>query len=771
MSLFGFRRGRNIRGGLRVASGPIDDLRSVLADRAVLLRLALGLATVGALLVCVQGWKQAFPYRLHQRPPAGIAAVVDFQRVNRERTTRARDRAAEQVPHVFRRDDRTLTRLPQELRIGLLSFIQAGEVSMLPAEIRRAFGLSAEGPLPPSGGMPSADRAEVFQRLKALAANEQLLKDVIADFARFIQPLDEHGLLRPEHLPTDLAAGGLIAVHDPNGDLHPISLADVQLAPLLAPTGKLHNRWAVFPALLPYRSELEHWLKVQSVETLFYDDVATQAARQKARAEEPEVLDAYYEGNLLVKPGEPIDEARLDLLQAEYQELESRATPRERIVRIIFVFSMLSTLAMLIGYHLVRNEPKLVWNVGALSLYLGLLVLTVGLARLLSFDPWRADVAPVLVAVMACAIVYNQVLATLTAFALSLVVIVSTGGDLGRFTMLMGVCATAAILLPSVPSRSTLVIVGVWTAVVCFLMYVGMAVVESRSGVVDSLSGLPMWRNPEEWFQALRCAGWCLAAGFLVSGSLPFIEAAFGAVTDISLLELGDVSHPLLQELVRRAPGTYNHSITVASIGETAADSIGANGLLVRVGAYFHDIGKMLKPHYFVENMTGGENRHEHLAPAMSTLIIIGHVKDGADLARQHNLPQALIDFIEQHHGTTLVEYFYHEATKQAEEQPDHRTDAEESHFRYPGPKPQTREAAVLMIADAVEGASRSLSEPTPSRIERLVHEIALKRLLDGQFDDCGLTMTQLSRIEESLTKSLTAMYHGRVKYPEQRTA
>jgi cyclic-di-AMP phosphodiesterase PgpH len=772
MSLFGFRRGRNNRGGgLRVASGPVDGLRALLANRAVLSRLALGLLTVAALLVCVQGWKRDFPHRLYQRPAAGIAAIVDFQRVNRERTTRARDRAAEQVPHIFRRDDRSLVRLPQELRVELLSFLQAGEVAMLPAEIRRAFGLAADGALPPSGGMPSADRNEVFQRLKKLAADEQQLKDVIADFTRFIQPLEEQGLLRPEHLPTDLAAGGLIAFDDPKGELHAVSLADVQLAPLLAPTGKLHTRWAVFPALLPYRSELEHWLKVQSVETLFYDDVATQAARQKARTEEPEVLDVYYEGNLLVKSGESIDEAKLDLLHAEYRQLESLNTLRERIVRAVVVFLMLSTLAMLIGYHLVRNEPKLVASVTGLSLYLGLLVLTVGLARLLSFDPWRAELAPVLVAVMVCAIAYNQVLATLTAFVLSIVVIISTGGDLGRFTMVMGVCATASILLPSVPSRSTLVVVGVWTALLCFLMHWGIAVVENRSGVVDNPSGLPLWQNADEWFQALRSAGWCLAAGFLVSGCLPFIEAAFGAVTDISLLELGDVSHPILQELVRRAPGTYNHSITVASIGETAADAIGANGLLVRVGAYFHDIGKMLKPHYFVENMTGGENRHEHLAPAMSTLIIIGHVKDGADLARQHNLPQPLVDFIEQHHGTTLVEYFFHEAARQAEEQPDHRTDAEESHFRYPGPKPQSREAAVLMIADAVEGASRSLSEPTPSRIERLVHEIALKRLLDGQFDDCGLTMTQLSRIEESLTKSLTAMYHGRVKYPEQRTA
>jgi hypothetical protein len=193
---------------------------------------------------------------------------------------------------------------------------------------------------------------------------------------------------------------------------------------------------------------------------------------------------------------------------------------------------------------------------------------------------------------------------------------------------------------------------------------------------------------------------------------------------------------------------------------------------MVRVGAYYHDIGKMLKPQYFVENMTEGQtSRHEHLAPAMSTLIIIGHVKDGVDLAHQHNLPQPLVDFIEQHHGTTLVEYFFREATRKAEGEPDHKTDAEESSFRYPGPKPQTREAGVLMLADAVESASRTLSDPTAKRIEGLVHEITMKRLLDGQFDESSLTLTEIHTIEESLTKSLIGIYHGRIKYPEQRTA
>ncbi len=190
------------------------------------------------------------------------------------------------------------------------------------------------------------------------------------------------------------------------------------------------------------------------------------------------------------------------------------------------------------------------------------------------------------------------------------------------------------------------------------------------------------------------------------------------------------------------------------------------------MGAYFHDIGKMLKPQYFVENTEGGESsRHKDLAPAMSTLIIIGHVKDGVDLALEHHLPQSIIDFIEQHHGTTLVQYFYHEALKQAEAEPDHRTDAEEASFRYPGPKPQTREAGVMMLADAVESASRTLSEPTPKRVETLVNKITMDKLLDGQFEESNLTLTEINIIKESLTHSLSAIYHGRIKYPDQRSA
>ena len=208
----------------------------------------------------------------------------------------------------------------------------------------------------------------------------------------------------------------------------------------------------------------------------------------------------------------------------------------------------------------------------------------------------------------------------------------------------------------------------------------------------------------------------------------------------------------------------------MGSIAEAAADAIGARGLLCRVGAYYHDIGKMLKPGYFIENQPRDQNRHESLVPAMSTLVIIAHIKDGADLARQHNLPQPIIDFIEQHHGTTLVEYFFERAHEQQQHDPN-GGEVDESLYRYPGPKPQTRESGVLMLADAAESASRSLVDPAPARIESLVRDVAERKLDDGQFDESGLTLRELRTIEDSMIKSLIANYHGRVKYPEQKTA
>jgi len=493
-----------------------------------------------------------------------------------------------------------------------------------------------------------------------------------------------------------------------------------------------------------------------------HDLQARVAFRCSSPGEEDLFLD-FPAGEPLAEAGEPLTPRMVEILRCEHEAFLAQRGPkhqfRHRVYRSLSVFGLLSVLYAMGGYYLVTRRRRVVERLRSLSALLLAIVLTVGMSRWLSVDPWRAGLLPPLLFAMTLSVAYGRELAMLFCVSLALTLAVTVGHTLGSFILLTGVMAAAILLLRRVRTRTKLIQVGLFAGLAAFALTVAVNILDSQP-IGLPLVTLALWNGL-----------WGVAAGFLVSGTLPFIERGFGVLTEISLIELGDVAHPLLQELVRRAPGTYNHSINVASLAEAAAERIGASGLLVRVGAYFHDIGKMLKPEYFIENQGTESSRHETLMPAMSTLIIIAHVKDGADLARQHHLPRPLIDFIEQHHGTTLVEYFYHRASQQQQQQDPGGAAVEENSYRYPGPKPQTKEAGVLMLADAVEGAARVLAEPTPARIENLVHEIAMKRLLDGQFDESGLNLQELRIVEESLVKSLAAVYHGRVKYPSQQTA
>jgi putative nucleotidyltransferase with HDIG domain len=263
-------------------------------------------------------------------------------------------------------------------------------------------------------------------------------------------------------------------------------------------------------------------------------------------------------------------------------------------------------------------------------------------------------------------------------------------------------------------------------------------------------------------------AGWhalaTMAVAILLQSLLPLLEKTFKITTSMTLLDYSDANQPLLKRLAMEAPGTFSHSLMIGSIAEAAAEAIGRNGLLCRVGAYYHDIGKINKPGYFVENQFGSFSQHKELSPAMSQLIIVGHVKDGIELADEYGLPVVLKQFIETHHGTTLVEYFYNQAKKKLDEKP---FELSETEFRYAGPKPLTKEAAIVMLADSVEGTVRALPEVTPTRIEVIVHNMAMKRLQDGQFDECDLSLRELSLIEASISKTLIAHYHGRIAYPK----
>ncbi|MGE4619028.1 MAG: HDIG domain-containing metalloprotein [Planctomycetota bacterium] len=256
-----------------------------------------------------------------------------------------------------------------------------------------------------------------------------------------------------------------------------------------------------------------------------------------------------------------------------------------------------------------------------------------------------------------------------------------------------------------------------------------------------------------------------VAAGILITSALPFLEKWFDVLTEIRLVELADTHRPLLNEFSLLAPGSFQHSLMVGQLAEEAATSIGANGLLCRVGALYHDIGKMMKPGYFVENMQGGENVHDRLSPEMSRLVVIAHVKDGMRIAEEEHLPTPIVDMIPMHHGTSVVEFFFHKH-KQAQQIDNEEADRNREAFRYPGPRPTFREAGILMVADGVEASSRTLSDPTPTRVRQHVRNIIQARAQEGQLDECELTMSDLHRIEDAFVRVLTAIHHGRVKYP-----
>ncbi|MDB5085487.1 MAG: metal-dependent phosphohydrolase [Bacilli bacterium] len=250
----------------------------------------------------------------------------------------------------------------------------------------------------------------------------------------------------------------------------------------------------------------------------------------------------------------------------------------------------------------------------------------------------------------------------------------------------------------------------------------------------------------------------------LTIGTLPFLESAFGLLTPVRLLELSDPNHPLLKKLLMEAPGSYHHSLIVGNLAEAAAETVGANALLCRVGSYFHDVGKTKRPAFFIENQFSRDNPHDKLAPSLSHLIITSHVKDGLEMLEQYRLPKPIRDICEQHHGTTILQYFYHKAVEADTEKGN---TIEADLFRYPGPKPQTKEAAIVMLCDAVEATVRGMSRPTPNRIEAVIRKIIRERLNDGQLDECDLTLKDLDKAAEAFMLTLNGIYHNRIEYPD----
>jgi putative nucleotidyltransferase with HDIG domain len=334
---------------------------------------------------------------------------------------------------------------------------------------------------------------------------------------------------------------------------------------------------------------------------------------------------------------------------------------------------------------------------------------------------------------------------------------------------------TAVYLTLQVRRRSKLIRAGVGVGLAIWLLSLTF-------GLIGPIS----WFSPmaNDWgmigLQSALAVGNGIVTATVIGGILPILEHLFQVTTDISWLEASDLNHPLLRRMTIEAPGTYHHSLVVANLAEAAAEAIGANATLCRVCSYFHDIGKLVKPEYFTENMNFERNPHDDLAPTMSALIIIAHVKEGVDLALKHKLNQRIIDIIQEHHGTSLVYYFYQRALQQQEEaraggkitniREEDIPEVREESFRYSGPKPQTKESAIVSLADMVESASRSLEKPTPQKIEQLVNELIEERIADRQLDDCDLTLGDLKIIADRFRFTLMTMLHSRIAYPKQET-
>ena len=471
-----------------------------------------------------------------------------------------------------------------------------------------------------------------------------------------------------------------------------------------------------------------------------YSPEKTRRAEQQAMASVQPVMTIIRKGAAVVREGEIVTKDDIRILE----EL-GLYKPRLEVPRVLGVCLLVGLgLGVLFGY-LFRYRYDLLVSRRYLAVLGVIMVATATICRLLL--EVSVFLTPVAIASVLVTTLMDRRLGLLVTGVLAVFV-----GVMANSLPVMGVAfltgAVGVLALSRVDSRPQLISATLLVGLANFLAVLAFELVEAR-----------------EFRGVLESAGFGLLNGFLSGwvavGALPMFEQFSGITTHFRLLDLSHMNEPLLKRLTLEAPGTYQHSMMVANLSEQAARAIGANSLLCRVGAYYHDIGKMKRPRFFIENQMGLENPHDKLAPSLSTRIIHSHVKDGIEMAKQAKLPDILIDFIAQHHGTALVGYFYHQACARSAEP------VFEEDFRYPGPKPQTRETAVLMLCDGLEAAARTLSQPTPEKLTELVNKMVKHNLDDGQLDDSGLSLRDIKTIKDTLCRALQGIYHSRIEYPD----
>jgi putative nucleotidyltransferase with HDIG domain len=694
-----------------------------------------------------------------ERPLVAVGRVMNDTRTVREAfevvdsaaTEREREKARQEAPWVYVADVAVLNSITASLESLPKALADVTTIEEVDPGLRDQFGLTPDSlRAVKEFGAEGVVSEEWRERVERLAEN-----------LRVTPLLDAN-----EYQRKVSSASRMVELRVPSGRSYPAGeyqLLNVSSQGLRSEMEILALR-ARFrePALL---EAVVNRLTLQAKPTYAFDQATTAARREDAAAAVAQKVVPYPEGFVIFRRGDVLKREQLELYKADIDRWMGMNDGWPLWGRRVGLLGVVSAVALALAGYTILFCPKIKRNPARLFAMAGLLALMAAVACVATaVDPALVAltaVAPTVFTAVILTIAYDQRVALAYGSLHGVLVCTALNLSVGVFALIVAGIGAAIWQLREIRDRNSLIRMGLFTAVV---QAIGMGVV--------GLTELPITAaslKQTAWDCGLAAFGGLFVGG-LTLFILPLVERAFDITTGMTLIELRDPRQPLLRELQIRAPGTYNHSLSVASLAEAAAEAIGANGLLAYVGALYHDIGKINKPDYFVENQTPGFNRHDKLSPAMSLLIIVGHVKDGVELAREFAIPRALHHFIEAHHGTTLVEYFYHRARKQAagETHADGTPAAlpEEIEYRYPGPKPRTKECAILMVCDAVESAARSMADPTPSRIEALVHALANKRLMDGQFDDCDLTLRELNIIVEMVSKTLAAIYHGRIAYP-----
>ncbi len=742
--------------------------------------IGLGLIIVG-LFIAAASWLAI--WTRHQ-PMVEIGRVMDTTRLVRveqvvikdEAQTRLqRDRARQNVPRVYVADDAALEQLVASVQTFPATIASAKTLEDVDPLIVTQFGLTLEMLNYLVERFEQQAELDRWARNTAELAYQLRLRPVV-DTQTFQRSQQEgtHTTIRLVSVAADLSFGPQPVSRMGGGTYEVLrsDLVNVSNVAMLERSMDTVAREAGFTQ--PARQVVVSRLKAVEKPTYTYDANATSMMQTEAAEAVQAVMIRIPRGEVIFRRGDVLDGEQRDLYATE---LVTFAKERPWLARMLDgtsrTLAVASIAAAMAGYALLfaprirRNAMRVL---GAATLILTALAISCFGAAAAPAFILPFTVLPTLLVAMLFCIGYDR--RTALAFGLlhGLLTCVALSASVATLAMCVTGVACVAASLREVRDRKSLVrttiaaSVGLISAVFVF-------------GVI----GRPVDVQPLRVLRELAIDAGLISAGALVVGGLtyfmlPLIERLFSVTTGLTLTELRDPKQPLLRELQLRAPGTYTHSLNVATIAEAAAEAIGADSLLAYVGCLYHDVGKMNKPEYFVENQQLGVNKHDKLSPAMSLLLVVGHVKDGAELAREFKLPGKLIHFIEAHHGTTLVEYFYHRAKRQAlealareDDEPGETLMPDEFAYRYPGPKPRIREVAILMIADACESACRTMSEPSPAKIESLVQEIANKRLHDGQFDDCELTLKELHLIVQSVSRTITSMYHGRVPYPTGR--